>query len=76
MPLELDNRTGLLADENDPSRVVDNKICGPGDSFGFQVVAGEHVGPGGWMYHCHVQSHADMGMVGLFKVLDEDGELP
>ncbi|MDT0380123.1 multicopper oxidase domain-containing protein [Streptomyces sp. DSM 42041] len=71
-----DNRTGLLADENDPSRIVDNKICGPGDSFGFQVIAGEGVGPGAWMYHCHVQSHADRGMAGLFKVTDKNGDLP
>ncbi|RLL70787.1 multicopper oxidase domain-containing protein [Streptomyces sp. Z26] len=71
-----DNRTGLLTGPDDPSAVVDNKICGPGDSFGFQVVAGEHVGPGEWMYHCHVQSHADMGMAGLFVVTDEDGNVP
>ncbi|SOD61678.1 Multicopper oxidase [Streptomyces zhaozhouensis] len=71
-----DNRTGLLADENDPSRVIDNKICGPGESFGFQVIAGEHVGPGHWMYHCHVQSHSDMGMAGMLIVADEDGNAP
>ncbi|WP_049572520.1 multicopper oxidase domain-containing protein, partial [Streptomyces sp. SBT349] len=71
-----DNRTGLLADENDPSRIIDNKICGPADSFGFQVIAGENVGPGHWMYHCHVQSHSDMGMAGLFTVTNEDGTVP
>jgi FtsP/CotA-like multicopper oxidase with cupredoxin domain len=51
------------------ARVIDNKSVGPGDSFGFQVIAGERVGPGDWMYHCHVQGHADGGMVGIFRVL-------
>ncbi|MGW7518656.1 multicopper oxidase domain-containing protein [Streptomyces sp. NPDC054796] len=71
-----DNRTGLLTGPDDPSRVIDNKITGPADSFGFQVLAGEHVGPGKWMYHCHVQSHSDMGMAGLFIVTDENGDVP
>ncbi|WP_016905752.1 multicopper oxidase domain-containing protein [Streptomyces xiaopingdaonensis] len=71
-----DNRTGLLASADDPSRIIDDKLTGPGDSFGFQVIAGEHVGPGEWMYHCHVQSHSDMGMAGLFIVTDENGEVP
>ncbi|MFG3200217.1 multicopper oxidase domain-containing protein [Streptomyces sp. NPDC048208] len=71
-----DNRTGLLTGPDDPSRVIDNKITGPADSFGFQVVAGEHVGAGAWMYHCHVQSHSDMGMAGLFLVAKPDGTVP
>ncbi|MFF5454420.1 multicopper oxidase domain-containing protein [Streptomyces sp. NPDC012950] len=71
-----DNRTGLLTGPDDPSRVVDNLIVGPADSFGFQVVAGEGVGPGAWMYHCHVQSHSDMGMAGLFLVAKADGTIP
>ncbi|WP_411072514.1 multicopper oxidase domain-containing protein [Streptomyces sp. cmx-4-25] len=71
-----DNRTGLLTGPDDPSRVVDNVIVGPADSFGFQVVAGEGVGPGAWMYHCHVQSHSDMGMAGLFLVAKADGTIP
>jgi len=71
-----DNRTGMLTGPDDPTRVVDNKIVGPADSFGFQVVAGEGVGAGAWMYHCHVQSHADMGMVGLFLVKKPDGTIP
>ncbi|CAM5587834.1 hypothetical protein SALBM311S_04299 [Streptomyces alboniger] len=40
------------------------------------MVAGEGVGAGAWMYHCHVQSHADMGMVGLFLVKKKDGTIP
>ncbi|MEU6386244.1 multicopper oxidase domain-containing protein [Streptomyces bauhiniae] len=71
-----DNRTGLLTGPDDPSRIVDNKITGPADSFGFQVIAGEHVGAGAWMYHCHVQSHSDMGMAGLFLVAKPDGTVP
>ncbi|MFD5699686.1 multicopper oxidase domain-containing protein [Streptomyces lasiicapitis] len=71
-----DNRTGLLTGPDDPSQVLDDKITGPGDSFGFQVIAGEGVGAGAWMYHCHVQSHSDMGMVGLFLVKKTDGTIP
>ncbi|MFE2677912.1 multicopper oxidase domain-containing protein [Streptomyces hygroscopicus] len=71
-----DNRTGLLAGPDDVSRIIDNKITGPADSFGFQVIAGEHVGAGAWMYHCHVQSHSDMGMAGLFLVAKPDGTIP
>ncbi|PRH79156.1 copper oxidase [Streptomyces solincola] len=71
-----DNRTGMLTGPDDPSRIVDNKITGPADSFGFQVIAGEHVGAGAWMYHCHVQSHSDMGMAGLLLVAKPDGTVP
>ncbi|WP_433572959.1 multicopper oxidase domain-containing protein [Streptomyces sp. CA-251247] len=71
-----DNRTGLLEGPADVSRVIDNKITGPADSFGFQIIAGENVGPGAWMYHCHVQSHSDMGMAGLFLVAKADGTIP
>ncbi len=35
-----DNRTGILTGPDDPTRVVDTKICGPAESFGFQVIAG------------------------------------
>lgn len=71
-----DNRTGLLTGPDDPSQVLDDKITGPGDSFGFQVIAGEGVGAGAWMYHCHVQSHSDMGMAGYFLVKKADGTIP
>jgi FtsP/CotA-like multicopper oxidase with cupredoxin domain len=71
-----DNRTGMLEGPQDPSRIIDTRTTGPGDSFGFQVIAGERVGPGAWMYHCHVQSHADMGMVGVFMVTDANGNMP
>lgn len=71
-----DNRTGLLTGPDDPSRVIDNKICGPADSFGLQIIAGERVGAGAWMYHCHVQSHSDMGMAGLLLIKKSDGTIP
>ncbi|WP_327109191.1 multicopper oxidase domain-containing protein [Nonomuraea glycinis] len=71
-----DNRTGLLESLEDQSRIIDTKITGPAESFGFQVIAGERVGPGAWMYHCHVQSHSDMGMAGIFTVTDAAGNVP
>jgi FtsP/CotA-like multicopper oxidase with cupredoxin domain len=71
-----DNRTGMLEGPHDHSPVVDNKDLNPGGSFGFQVIAGDGVGPGVWMYHCHVQFHADDGMAGIFLVRNEDGSLP
>jgi hypothetical protein len=46
----------------------DNHILAPGDSFGFMVIAGDDVGPGMWMYHCHFQDHA-AAMKGFFNVL-------
>ncbi|MEV7796598.1 multicopper oxidase domain-containing protein [Streptomyces sp. NPDC087512] len=72
----VDNRTGILQGPQDVSRVIDTKTVGPADSFGFQVIAGDHVGAGNWMYHCHVQSHSDMGMAGLFVVTEADGTVP
>ncbi|WP_318306681.1 multicopper oxidase domain-containing protein [Amycolatopsis solani] len=71
-----DTRTGMLSGAADNAAIVDNKNLDPGSSFGFQVIAGEGVGPGAWMYHCHVQTHSDGGMVGLFLVRNADGSLP
>ncbi|HWC14025.1 MAG TPA: multicopper oxidase domain-containing protein [Actinomycetota bacterium] len=70
----VDNRTGFTSTVGDPTRIIDNRTVGPADSFGFQVIAGEHVGPGAWMYHCHVQSHSDAGMAGLFMVRTPEGQ--
>ncbi|MFN2525961.1 MAG: multicopper oxidase domain-containing protein [Actinomycetota bacterium] len=69
-----DNRTGEVEEAGD-IRIIDNKTLGPADSFGFQVIAGEGVGPAAWMYHCHVQGHSDAGMAGLFLVANSDGTL-
>lgn len=71
-----DTRTGMLTGANDHSHVIDNKNLDPGSSFGFQVIAGEGVGPGAWMYHCHVQGHSDTGMAGVFLVRNPDGSMP
>jgi FtsP/CotA-like multicopper oxidase with cupredoxin domain len=71
-----DNRTGHLSGPDDNTQVVDNRNLDPGSSFGFQVIAGEVVGPGAWMYHCHVQSHSDAGMSGIFLVRNPDGTMP
>lgn len=69
----VDSRMGTAGGLTDQTAVIDNKTVGPADSFGFQVIAGEHVGPGAWMYHCHVQSHSDAGMAGIFEVRTEGG---
>jgi manganese oxidase len=71
-----DTRTGMLNGADDHTAVIDTKDLNPGSSFGFQVLAGDGVGPGVWMYHCHVQFHADGGMVGLFLVRNSDGSMP
>ena len=68
-----DNRTGILSSELDSEQLIDAKTIGPSETFGFQVIAGEEVGPGDWMLHCHVQAHSDMGMVTFFRVGPRDG---
>lgn len=70
-----DTRTGTLPDGQADVAQMDNRTVGPADSFGFQVLAGEGVGPGAWMYHCHVQSHSDSGMSGLLLVRTADGRV-
>ncbi|MDQ6751362.1 MAG: multicopper oxidase domain-containing protein, partial [Actinomycetota bacterium] len=69
----VNNRTGIPSSSNDNEQLIDTHDIGPADSFGFQVIAGEHVGPGMWMYHCHVQSHTDNGMFGFFEVDPANG---
>ena len=68
-----DNRTGILTSQLDDARLIDNKTVGPADTFGFTIVAGEEVGPGAWMMHCHVQTHSDRGMSTFLHVLNPDG---
>ena len=70
-----DTRNGQLSGLDDNSPIIDNKPLGPADSFGFSVIAGEHVGEGAWMYHCHVQGHSDAGMTGLLVVRGADGKM-
>lgn len=71
-----DTRTGMLTSATDNAPVIDNKTLDPGNSFGFQVIAGDVVGAGAWMYHCHVQQHSDDGMSGVFLVRNADGGMP
>lgn len=71
-----DNRTGMFTSQLDETRLVDVRTLGPSETFGFQVIAGEEVGPGIWMLHCHVQTHSDDGMATFFKVLEQDGTDP
>jgi len=71
----VNDRTGYATSIDDPTPVIDTRTVGPAESFGFQIIAGEGVGPGAWMYHCHVQSHADAGMVGILLVRRPDGTL-
>lgn len=75
-----DTRTGMVPGNTkalvDAIPVIDNKTLGPGDSFGLQVVAGDSVGPGHWMLHCHMQFHSDAGMFTTLHVLDETGAMP
>ncbi|ROT29512.1 copper oxidase [Micromonospora sp. HM5-17] len=75
-----DTRTGLVSGSNralvDSIPIIDNRTLGPGDSFGFQVTAGDSVGPGHWMLHCHMQFHSDAGMSTVVHVLDENGTMP
>jgi len=75
-----DSRTGVVEGTNralvDAVPVIDNKTVGPGDTFGAQIIAGDSVGPGHWMLHCHMQFHSDQGMATTFHVLDENGVMP
>ncbi|MEV4754112.1 multicopper oxidase domain-containing protein [Micromonospora sp. NPDC049559] len=74
-----DTRTGVLTGEGaavDNTPIIDNRTLGPGDSFGLQVIAGDSVGPGHWMLHCHMQFHSDAGMSTMLHVLDENGQMP
>ncbi|MEU8299077.1 multicopper oxidase domain-containing protein [Micromonospora sp. NPDC048909] len=74
-----DTRTGTVSGTNaevDQVPIIDNKTLGPGDSFGVQIIAGESVGPGHWMLHCHMQFHSDAGMSTTLHVLDENGNMP
>ena len=53
--------------------VIDTKNIGPLTRHVFVVKAGEAVGAGDWMYHCHVFNHMLQGMTGIFKVSASGG---
>ncbi|HVL91144.1 MAG TPA: multicopper oxidase domain-containing protein [Actinomycetota bacterium] len=71
-----DTRTGFFATQEDETQLIDVRTIGPSETFGFQVIAGESVGAGSWMLHCHVQVHSDRGMVTFFDVLEPNQPLP
>lgn len=50
---------------NDAKVPEDTREIGPGGSFKVQW---REDAPGTWFYHCHVESHQNNGMIGLYKV--------
>ena len=44
---------------------IDTRTIGPAESF--SVRFREDV-PGAWLYHCHVENHMQLGMIGLYRV--------
>ena len=53
--------------------VIDVKNIGPLTRHVFTIKAGESVGEGDWMYHCHVFAHMQAGMTGIFRVTADGG---
>ncbi|MBI4392954.1 MAG: multicopper oxidase domain-containing protein [Euryarchaeota archaeon] len=53
--------------DDDPQKIVTANVLQlvPGGAGRFLVTPTE---PGVWLFHCHVVSHADMGMIGVFVV--------
>jgi FtsP/CotA-like multicopper oxidase with cupredoxin domain len=44
---------------------VDSELLGPSSTL---KVRFKEDAPGVWFWHCHVESHQDNGMVGLYRV--------
>jgi FtsP/CotA-like multicopper oxidase with cupredoxin domain len=50
----------------DPDGVpLDTRTLGPAESFRIRFREDR---PGAWLYHCHVESHMERGMIGLYVV--------
>jgi FtsP/CotA-like multicopper oxidase with cupredoxin domain len=50
----------------DPSGTpIDTRVVGPAESFRFRFREDK---PGTWLYHCHVETHMAMGMIGIYVV--------
>jgi FtsP/CotA-like multicopper oxidase with cupredoxin domain len=43
----------------------DVQTVGPAESFRIRWIEDD---PGTWLYHCHVEGHMNMGMIGLYRV--------
>ena len=59
--------------EQGTNRILDTRTSGPAESTQFVIKAGESVGTGDWMYHCHVFHHMTSGMWGKFTVSNQGG---
>ena len=55
--------------------VIDTKNIGPLTRHAFVIEAGQGVGSGDWMYHCHVFRHMEQGMTGMFRVLTSESTI-
>jgi FtsP/CotA-like multicopper oxidase with cupredoxin domain len=44
---------------------IDTQTVGPAESFRIRWVEDA---PGTWLYHCHVEDHMEMGMIGIYRV--------
>jgi manganese oxidase len=44
---------------------VDTQTVGPAESF---EIRWREDAPGTWLYHCHVEDHMEMGMIGIYRV--------
>lgn len=44
---------------------IDTKTIGPAESFRFRIREDVR---GTWLYHCHVEQHMAMGMIGIYRV--------
>ena len=59
--------------EDGTTNVIDTKNIGPLTRHVFTIKAGEGVGEGDWMYHCHVFAHMQAGMTGFYRVTADGG---
>jgi len=55
------------------TNTIDTRTIGPLTRHVFTVQAGEGVGTGDWMYHCHVFAHMQAGMTGFYRVQTDAG---
>ncbi|OHB88102.1 MAG: hypothetical protein A3C38_05910 [Planctomycetes bacterium RIFCSPHIGHO2_02_FULL_50_42] len=56
--------------------LIDNVGLSPFTSYTLELVAGEGVGPGNWLVHCHFHHHMMQGMFGVLKVAPATKDSP